>query len=193
MNRILITSFEPFGLSGRFLRRANAAHDIAAVLQERLPATDFSFLRLPVSDRAHGLLQEHLEQEKPAAILGLGENLSMLPGQVNLEPYAYDRDASLNPFAGSGGTRISSDFVRQVSPHGHSTIGAFFCNAIYRQSLLWAQDQHATRHDEKSPRIPVAFMHVAVLGKRDRQLAAVSAVLEDMQRRTTTPQPAFKP
>ena len=180
MSKILITSFEPFGLTGRFLRRANTAHDIATAIQQRQPDGDFAFLQLPVSPEAHDILAACLEREKPKAILGLGENLSIMPGHVNLEPYAYDSDVSLNPLAPTHKReRLTSAFVRQVAPHNHSTIGLYYCNAIYRQSLQWAKEQ---ADKAQSPaEIPVAFMHVAVVGHRATQIAAVRTVLDQMQ------------
>lgn len=178
MSKILVTSFEPFGLTGRFLRRANTSHDIARALQEKLPAAEFTFLQLPVSEKAHEILRAHLEKEKPSAILGLGENMSIMPGHVNLEPYAYDSAVSVNPLAPtSSKERLTSTFVRQVAPHNHSTIGLFYCNAIYRQSLQWAKEQAPDNANE----IPVAFMHVAVLGHRTTQIAAVKTVLDQMR------------
>ena len=172
MGRILITSFEPFGLSG-LLRGANASHDVATALKANLPAGDYDFLQLPVSDEAHEIFHNHLDARKPDGILCMGEYMGLAAGTVNLEPYAHDHPVSHNPLTRTDGIkRLSSAFAQSVAPQNRSSIGLYYCNAIYRQALLWAAAQGKA--------LPTAFIHVAVLGERDGQVRAVSDVLDKL-------------
>ncbi len=172
MGHILITSFEPFGVSG-LLRQANASHDVAMALKANMAAGGYDFLQLPVSDKAHEVLQSHLDTHKPEGLLCMGEAMGLAPGTVNLEPYAHDHAVSHNPLSRTDGIkRIFSAFAQSVAPQNHSSIGLYYCNAIYRQALLWADAQ------EKA--VPTAFIHVAVLGDRGRQVRAVSDVLDKL-------------
>ena len=171
MGRILITSFEPFGVSG-LLRQANASHDVAMALKANTGG-GYDFLQLPVSDKAHDILQNHLDTHKPEGLLCMGEYMGLAPGTVNLEPYAQDRAVSHNPLSRTDGIkRISSAFAQSVAPQNSSSIGLYYCNAIYRQALLWADAQEKT--------VPTAFIHVAVLGDRGGQVRAVSDVLDKL-------------
>lgn len=182
MGRILITSFEPFGLSG-LLRQANASHDVATGLKQSLPAGDYDFLQLPVSDKAHEILQNHLDTHKPDGILCMGEYMGLASGTVNLEPYAHDRAVSHNPLTSTEGIkRISSAFAQSVAPQNRSSIGLYYCNAIYRQALLWA--------DAQKQNVPTAFIHVAVLGARDGQVRAVADILDKLKQNAAPPSAA---
>lgn len=180
MSRILVTSFEPFGLVGRFIRRANASHDVALALKAALPAAEYDFLRLPVSDKAHGILAQHLNSRKPAGVLCMGEYGGLASGTVNLEPYAHDHGVSHRPKAGTDGIpRLISPFAQSVAPQNSSSIGLYYCNAIYRQVLLWARAQARP--------VPAAFIHVAVLGDRGGQVRAVSAILDKLKQQAAPP------
>ena len=185
MGPILITSFEPFGLTGRFLRRANASHDIADMLKPQLPGQGYDFLRLPVSRDAIRILRDHLTQTRPSGILCMGEDLGLRPGTINLEPYAYDTDVHLNPLKSRDVIdRIHSDFVRTAMPaQERSTIGLFHCNAVYREALTWGRD-HGNA--------PAAFIHVSVLGDREAQARNVMDILP-LLARMAKPAPAPAP
>ncbi len=177
MGRILITSFEPFGVSG-LLRQANASHDVATALKVDRPAGEYDFLQLPVSDKAHEILQNHLDTHKPDGVLCMGEYMALAPGTVNLEPYAHDHAVSHNPLTSTNGVkRLSSAFAQSVAPQNRSSIGLYYCNAIYRQVLLWSDAQ------EKA--VPTAFIHVAVLGDRSGQVREVSDVLDKLTQQSS--------
>lgn len=184
MGRILITSFEPFGVSG--LRRGtNASHDVAMALQSTLPpglahgdtATEYRFLQLPVSDKAHDILQTHLDAYKPDGLLCMGEYLGLTPGAINLEPYALDHPVSHDPLAPTDGIpRILSAFAQSVAPQNNASIGLYYCNAIYRQALLWGNAQPQP--------VPTAFIHVAVRGDRSGQVREIAIILDKLTQHT---------
>ena len=181
--KILITAFEPFGLTGAFLRKANASLDVMTRLQAALPEDQYDFLTLPVADDAADLLRDHLDRTQPEGVLCLGELLTLKPGSVNLEPYAHDLGATLNPLAPLMGAEIlKSAFAESAAPMKKmtSTIGAYHCNNIYKTALQWS----GANQD-----VPAAFMHVAVLGDRDRQSAAVLETVQAMRDSVQPPQP----
>ncbi len=164
-----MTSFEPFSLTGRFIRRANASHDVAEILKQQLPAAEYDFLLLPVSDEAHEIFQERLDSMKTDAVLCLGEYLIMPPSAVKVEPYARGR--GFDYFRND--RTISSSFAQIVAPDTRSTIGFHYCNAIYRDALNWAEAQENTT--------PAAFMHIGILGDRNTQACEVRNVLDRLK------------
>lgn len=171
MKRILITAFEPFGLSGR-LRNENASLSVLHRLQHSLSREDYEYLVLPTSVNAPVLLERYAELTKPQAILSLGEDLTQIPGAVRLEPYAHDREATANPIAGLFVPRLTSAFAQSVVPNTkNSTLLSWHCNAVFRAGLKWA-----ARNDD----VPVAFAHVAIIGNRARQAEKTLAILAQM-------------
>ena len=177
MCRVLLVSFEPFGLSGRFVRKANAGHDLVEILKANLQAQEYESLQLPVSDDAVTFLHRRQEEYKPDAVLCLGEDMGLLPGTIALEPYAYDTCVRYNPFARTGDIpRIMSPFAQSVAPGSRSTVGLYYCNAVYRQALLWAGAQVQN--------VPTAFVHVSVLGDRHKQAHDVMALIDKLRQYT---------
>lgn len=174
MKKILITAFEPFGLTGAFLRKANASGEVMGRLQAILPPDQYDFLTLPVSSQSAEIFQRHLKALKPDGVLCLGEHLTLKPGHVQLENYAHDCAVSLNPLTPFMGQRVlSSAFAESIAPlKNKSTIGAYHCNNIYKNALQWSQANDGA---------PAAFLHVAVFGDRDRQSADVLKVVGAMQ------------
>ena len=178
MNKILITAFSPFGLSGR-IRDENASLTVLTGLQAALPASHYDYMTLPASSEAPTLLEAHLARTAPAAILSLGEDLTQFPDAVRLEPYAHDCEATANPIAGLFAPRLVSAFARSVAPDTkNSTLLAWHCNAVFRACLKWA-----ARHDD----VPVAFAHVAVIGNRARQTEKALAIVAQLHAMQQTP------
>lgn len=170
-DKILITSFEPFGLSGRFIRKANASEDVAKLISAAHP-DKYDFLSLPVSSKARSVFLHTVAERRPSGVLCMGENL-VQSGDVRVEPYAIDVAPTLNIMAGAGRRKIRSDFVRSLDmPADKSSIGVYYCNHLYKAALLWSGYQAG---------VPVAFAHVAVLGDRNKQLGHISNILERME------------
>lgn len=180
MSKILITSFKPFGLIGIFIRQANASQDIAHLMKKRLNPDSYDFLVLPVSNVAPVLLRTYLDMARPAGIISLGENLAMLPNTIRIEPHAHDQDASLNPLGPAmSKAAIVSPFVKAAFPEQtQSSIGTYYCNAVYRTALQWTEAHNSE---------PVAFLHVSVLGNRHNQAGQVCDVVTAMRHQISPP------
>lgn len=173
MNKILITAFEPHGVSGR-LRDENASLSVLHGLQGQVSRQDYEYLVLPVSGNAPYLLEKYADLTKPRAIFSMGEDSIQLPNAVRLEPYAHDCKATSNPIAGLFYPRLHSTFAQSVSPETkNSTLLSWHCNAVFRAGLKWA----ARHHDA-----PVAFVHVGVIGSRARQTEKALALLDKLDR-----------
>lgn len=174
MSKILITSFLPFGLTGSFIRGANASQDISDLMKKHLQSDNFDFLVLPVSHFAPVLLKAYLDATRPAGVIALGENLGMLPKTVRIEPYSHNREASLNPFGPLlSDDKIISPFVKAAFPEQKkSSIGTYYCNAVYKTALQWAKTNNST---------PTAFVHVPVLGNRHDQASQIYDVVKAMR------------
>jgi hypothetical protein len=172
LGKILITSFEPFGLTGRFLRKANASADVADEIAEATGDV-FDFLRLPVSDASIPQFLAHVEKTKPRGILCLGEDTLARVGDVRVEPYAHDTGVSLNFFKASSARKIESGFVAESLgvPSSRCGIGVHHSNALYKTALEWGRD---------NGNVPVAFAHIAVIGSRRSQKDEIMDILDWM-------------
>ncbi len=178
MKKILITAFEPYGLSGR-LRGENASLSVLHGLQQRLSRQEYEYLVLPVSENAPIILDRYADLIRPAAILSLGEDLTQLPNAVRIEPYAHDREATSNPIAGLFVPRLVSTFAQSVRPETkNSTLLSWHCNAVFRAGLKWAA------HNENAP---VAFAHVAIIGNRARQTEKALEIVAQLNYATQSP------
>lgn len=181
MKKILITALEPFGISG-MIRGENASLSVAKRLAARLP-DQVDLLTLPVSHDADSLLYNRLIQDRPPAVLCLGEDLALLPNTVLVEPYATDVEATFNPFAGAGQPKLVSTFAQTAFPDRKKSAAlAYFCNAVHRRALKWSA--------EESGHPPVAFAHVAVLGRRDLQAEKTAQIFQKLQQAAI---PGFSP
>jgi pyrrolidone-carboxylate peptidase len=169
MTKILVTAFEPFGLSGQ-LRQRNASSDILELLQHE---HNYEFLKLPVAKSGLQILEEKLDTSRPSAILAMGEDLGMLPNGIRLEPFAYDASVTTNPLGHIGKKSVSSPFAKAALPdNAPCGIGTYYCNGIYKTALDWAS---------RNGNQPVGFIHVAVLGARKTQKKKVAAILDLMK------------
>lgn len=176
MNKILITAFMPFGLTGKFLRRANASLDVACVIQSSAHK-DCDLLTLPVSAHADDILKEYLERNKPSAILCMGEDF-LMPNAVNIEPFAYGTAPTFNFMAAAYAPKIMSTFLEEDQPAPRfSGIGTYYCNSLYKTALLWAKENGNT---------PTTFAHIAVIGNRDRQSEKLITLIEAMKKRISS-------
>ena len=173
MNNILITAFDPFGLTGKFLRKANASLDVAFILQSSRHK-DCNLLTLPVSAKADNILKEYLGRNKPSAILCMGEDF-LMPNAVNIEPFAYDTGPSFNFIAAARTPKIMSTFLECPTQATRlSGIGTYYCNSLYKTALLWAKE---------NGNIPTTFAHIAVIGNRDKQSDKIMTLLDAMKKR----------
>ena len=184
MSKILVTAFEPFGLSGKFFRHSNASQIVAERIQSALP-DNYVFEFLPVSDRAEEKMQEILDREQPDGVMSLGEDFIIPSGHVRVEPYAHKKKPSVLPVLfDSPENRLVSDFVSQMNGGDRkSTIGAYFCNRVYLTALEWGQE---------NGNVPVSFIHVPIMGDKSRHAEQVLDVVGKMEtaiENTPTPGP----
>lgn len=172
--KILITSFEPFGLISR-LRRKNQSKVVLNLLAEESSknldgsnGVQYVFATLPVGMRSGKKLQEIIDKEKPDGILSMGEDLSVNPwGSGIVEPYA-NRGIPFTPWH----KKIRSDFVANMpGKKSRGLMGYTECNQVYKTGLEWAK---------KNGNKPVAFIHVPALGNPKRTLEGVKNVLAHM-------------
>lgn len=169
MTRILVTAFEPFGLIGSWIRRSNASLDVMESL--KIPDLELNKLTLPVSDAGVEAFIETLNKTKPDGIISLGEH--MLISDVVLEPYARNVPVSSLPLRAIFGEKVQSAFVRAWDTgSSKSRIGGYYCNQIYLHGLKWAQE---------NGQIPVAFVHIPVIGDGDKYRQQVENVLGKMK------------
>lgn len=159
MSKILLTAFEPFGPIGKYIRRENSSEQILEDIKARNP-DGFHFLTLPVSDDGIVALKLALETLKPSGVICMGENLLTKPDKIKIEPFAYDTKASAYPDLGLAfKNKVRSPFAGQIAPDENSTIGNYYCNQAYLQSLKWAA---------RNGNPPVIFIHTPVFGSHTR-------------------------
>ncbi len=171
MSRILITAFEPFGLIGAWVRRANASAQVMSEI-EKVNGDSFLYKTLPTTKDAIPELLETLEAEKPSGILSMGEHLLAFPEDIKIEPYAHDTFVSTLPLRHLFKNKVRSDFVSQMDDQlTSSLIGGYYCNQVYLQSMNWAT---------KNGNVPVAFTHIPVLGDHEEHTDQVISVLQHM-------------
>ncbi|MGH1377738.1 MAG: hypothetical protein ACRBB3_02855 [Alphaproteobacteria bacterium] len=172
MSKILITSFEPFGLIGSWVRNNNASKQVMDIVQNSDNA-DFIYKTLPTSDQAIPQFLDILDKEQPTGILSMGEHLLLPPHNIKLEPFANDTNVSSLPLAHLFSETVTSDFVaNQDDNQNSSSIGSYFCNQIYLQGINWAKE---------NGNIPVAFIHVPVFGDHEKHAQQIKNILQDMQ------------
>jgi len=170
---ILVTAFGPFGPFGKYARGKNASEEVLSSLTSQRPGQFSSFV-LPVSINGINLFRSHLGELKPDAILCMGELLSLPRNTVRVEPYAHDTALDGAPLASLfSKKKIPSPFVQDLFPEQQTTssIGHYFCNQIYVAALKWAEAY-------QNP--PTAFIHLSVLGNRDKQAADVLQIYDRM-------------
>jgi pyrrolidone-carboxylate peptidase len=160
MPRILITAFEPFGLTGKFLGRGNASQDVMDNIMV-LDRIRYDFQLLPASREAPVELRQRLKISPPSGVLLMGEDLVKNPLHVKIEPSA------------NAGLVLTSSFAESIAPNNRSTIGHFHCNSVYATALRWSE--------EVDPKAPVVFVHIPVLGNHLHHTQEVFGILEKMQ------------
>ena len=193
--RILVTSFEPFGLIGKFVTGVNASQLVMEALMrgdglgndlnaggypgdEGRGLTDdnadqYIFASLPVDDRAAPLLQSILERENPSGVISMGEHMLANPSEIVIEPYAkLVMPSSLPDLGFLFRKHVKSDFVQSLGGKRSSQIGNYYCNDVYRTALQWS---------ERTQGAPVAFVHVPVFGDVTVHTEQVRSVLDKMK------------
>lgn len=170
MTKILITAFEPFGLIGSWLRGANASQQILSNIQEK---QDCIPLTLPVSQKGIDTFLETLDQHKPDGLISLGEHMFLPPSQIVTEPYAYDTKTTALPLKCLFSDKVESPFIKEQHPDNtKSMIGGYYCNQLYLQGLKWSQN---------NGNIPVAFIHVPVLGNQGKHTQKITDMMRHMK------------
>ncbi len=120
-------------------------------------------------------------QDQPSAILSLGEHLLINPNKVILEPYAHDMGINTLPLSHLFCETVESDFVQKLEDSAtNSHIGGYYCNQVYLQGLNWAKENGD---------IPVAFLHIPVLGDRQEHKGQVLEIVDKMQNSITSQNP----
>ena len=188
--KILITSFEPFGLIGKFARGQNTSQLIMDelrndhLLDDHLDDNEFIYITLPVDESAAATLIAVLQEHEPDGIISMGEHMLATPGHVIVEPYAYDVEPSTAPdLCLQFREHIDSAFVQDRSDKPSSShIGNYYCNHIYKTGLNWAAENDS---------IPVAFVHVPVLGNQQVHKEQIQGLIKEMQSYTPAKSTGF--
>ncbi|MGN7437607.1 MAG: hypothetical protein ACTHOO_03105 [Alcanivorax sp.] len=179
MSKILITAFKPFGLIGAWLRQSNASEDVLAALNKHQNET-FENLIISASDQGIEAFLEELDRIQPSGIISMGEHMLIPSTNILIEPHAYDTNTTALPLKHLFSDKVESSFAtNHASSPTKSMIGGYYCNQIYLQGLNWAKE---------NGNIPVAFVHVPVLGDPDHKAEQVSALLKSMQDDIANPQ-----
>lgn len=173
MAKILLTAFEPFGITGKYLRGKNSSAEIMDGIESKYP-NQYDRLILPVSDQAEIALQNHIKNNAPSGVVCMGEHLMLLPGTVRVEPFAHDHPVTAWPHLKMMTKPIvPSKFVQECFPEQNaSSIQRYFCNRVYLAALQLS---------ERGGHFPVAFLHVSVLGNRELQMGKVTNILNKME------------
>lgn len=172
MSKILITSFEPFGLIGSWVRGNNASKQVMEKLQKE-HGNNFTYATFPTSDEGIAQFEACLQKENPTGILSMGEHLLAFPEKVKIEPFANDTSVSVMPLKHLFSDTVTSDFVTSINePQDSSLIGGYYCNQIYLRGLNWSK---------QNGNPPVAFAHIPVLGNHNEHTSQVLGILEKME------------
>jgi pyrrolidone-carboxylate peptidase len=117
--KVLVVSFEPFGILGNILRR-NDSLICMRRLEQEFP--QYNYLKLPVNEKALEILDEEINKLNPSKIFLMG-----VGGEIRIETKTHNK-----------GNWKHSDFAKRLKKifnYGDDKIGDYYCNKVYYKAL----------------------------------------------------------